>query len=202
MSCQDDATTEPVDVYGCTDETACNFNADANVNDDSCLELDCSGECGVPNGNNYTDEICGTCSVNLWGECYDIEETIELDLSNNGLTGVIPIEIGNLSNLSVLILSDNQLSGQIPSEIGNLFNIEYVVLSNNQLTGGIPLSIITSTSLTAFNLSNNQLSGQISQEICYNQNWAFNISSNNFCPPYPDCFSEFFIDSQDTSECP
>ena len=31
MSCQDDATTEPQDVYGCTDATACNFNADANI---------------------------------------------------------------------------------------------------------------------------------------------------------------------------
>ena len=40
-------TTEPEDVYGCTDDTACNFNADANIFDNSCIyETDCVGECG------------------------------------------------------------------------------------------------------------------------------------------------------------
>ena len=28
--------TEPEDVYGCTDDTACNFNADANIYDNTC----------------------------------------------------------------------------------------------------------------------------------------------------------------------
>ena len=30
-----DNSTEPIDIYGCTVETACNFNPEANV-DDSC----------------------------------------------------------------------------------------------------------------------------------------------------------------------
>ena len=34
--------------------------------------------------------------VELWGECYNIEETIELDLSYNQLTGDIPPEICDL----------------------------------------------------------------------------------------------------------
>ena len=34
------------DVMGCMDETACNYNADATVDDGSCASLDCSGECG------------------------------------------------------------------------------------------------------------------------------------------------------------
>ena len=33
---------------GCTDEAACNFDAEALVDDGSCLELDACGECGVP----------------------------------------------------------------------------------------------------------------------------------------------------------
>ena len=31
--------------------------------------------------------------VELWGECYNIEETTDLDLSWSGLTGEIPSEI-------------------------------------------------------------------------------------------------------------
>ena len=49
---------DPSDVVeGCTDESACNYNPDATLNDGSCLELDCLGECG---GDAIVDE-CGIC---------------------------------------------------------------------------------------------------------------------------------------------
>ena len=44
-------------VEGCTDESACNYDADANVDNGSCLQLDCTGECG---GSAEIDE-CGLC---------------------------------------------------------------------------------------------------------------------------------------------
>ena len=40
--------------------------------------------------------------VELWGECYNIEETTYLNLVSSGLTGEIPVEIGTLSNLTYL----------------------------------------------------------------------------------------------------
>ena len=43
-----------------------------------------------------------------------------LDLSQKGLTGQIPEELGNLSALRELRLYNNQLSGEIPKELGNL----------------------------------------------------------------------------------
>ena len=70
--------------------------------------------------NDYIDEICGSCSVNLWDDCYDIEGTTELDLSLNDLTGEIPSEIGNLYNLTFITLKYNQLSGEIPQQVCNL----------------------------------------------------------------------------------
>src|SRR6056300_952118 len=42
-----------------------------------------------------------------------------LDLTYEGLTGEIPKEIGNLTNLQRLFLSYNELTGEIPKEIGN-----------------------------------------------------------------------------------
>ena len=65
-------SSAPEDVLGCTDDSACNFNADANVDDGSCeyalenfdcdgnciVEIDCSGECG---GDAVVDE-CGECN--------------------------------------------------------------------------------------------------------------------------------------------
>ena len=54
--------------------------------------------------------------VELWGECYNIEETTWLDLSYSGLTGEIPPEISNLIYLEVLCLGNNELTGGIPPD--------------------------------------------------------------------------------------
>ena len=60
-------------IYGCTDSNACNYNPEANINDDSCLYDDCNGECG---GDAVIDE-CGVCN----GDGSSCEIYIELELS-------------------------------------------------------------------------------------------------------------------------
>ena len=115
--------------------------------------------------NDYIDEICGSCSVNLWDDCYDIEETTELDLSLNDLTGEIPSELGNLTNLTYLHLGYNQLTGEIPSELGNLINLTELSLGGNQLTGEIPSELGNLTNLSVLRLFYNNLTGEIPSEI-------------------------------------
>ena len=112
----------------------------------------------------------GTEGVELWGECYSIENTDSLDLSgswdNPGeLTGSIPPEIGNLTNLTYLDLSNNQLSGPIPPEIGNLTNLTILELWENNLSGEIPTELYNLTNLTELDLSSNDLTGSIPPEI-------------------------------------
>jgi len=231
---------EKKDVYGCTDNTACNFNPNANIFNNSCIYLkdkiilgycncnnevyDCSNECGgsailddcgICNGINEKD-CKGSCNENveLWGECYNIEETWDLDLSgrwgdSGGLIGEIPPEIGNLTNLRELNLTSNQLTGEIPPEIGNLTNLEYLSLWDNQLSGEIPSEIGNLINLRKLYLSRNQLTGEIPEEICnnykkntFNHNDFVSLGHNQLCPPYPDCIFQDAIDSQDTSNCP
>jgi len=88
-----------------------------------------------------------------------------LNLSINQLTGEIPSEIGNLTNLTYFKLNENELTGEIPSEIGNLTNLTSLTLSSNQLTGEIPSTIWNLTNLSTLSLSINQLTGEIPSEI-------------------------------------
>ena len=77
-----------------------------------------------------------------------------LALWNNQLTS-IPAAIGNLTSLTSLNLGDNQLS-TLPAEIWNLTNLSSLNLYHNQLTS-IPAAIANLTSLSSLNLRDNQL---------------------------------------------
>lgn len=61
-----------------------------------------------------------------------------LDLSDNGIKGSIPSEIGLLSNLKYLRLCYNQFTGHETDFGDNLKNLETVQLHGNRLSGEIP----------------------------------------------------------------
>jgi len=65
-------TVEPEDVYGCTVPTACNFNADANIFDNSCENTTCSG-CMDTLAFNYdiNATINSGCSYGISGQLKD-----------------------------------------------------------------------------------------------------------------------------------
>nr|XP_011467701.1 PREDICTED: probable leucine-rich repeat receptor-like protein kinase At1g35710 isoform X1 [Fragaria vesca subsp. vesca] len=84
-----------------------------------------------------------------------------LDLSNNNLSGEMPMELTTLVKLWTLNLSMNHLTGTIPPKIGNMELIETLDLSINKLSGSIPPSMVSMTFLTHLNLSYNNLSGKI-----------------------------------------
>ena len=88
-----------------------------------------------------------------------------LALYSNQLTGEIPAELGDLSNLEVLTPYSNQLTGEIPAELGGLTNLESLDLAANQLTGEIPAELGGLTNLVRLDLAANQLTGEIPAEL-------------------------------------
>ncbi|XP_024013438.1 leucine-rich repeat receptor protein kinase EMS1 isoform X2 [Eutrema salsugineum] len=84
-----------------------------------------------------------------------------LDLSENELSGEIPIELGGLLKIQALNLSHNNLSGGIPESFSGLNNVESLDLSFNRLQGRIPSRLADLSSLAVFNVSYNNLSGAI-----------------------------------------
>ena len=100
-----------------------------------------------------------------------------LDLSSNELTG-IPGELGSLSNLESLDLSSNELTG-IPGELGNLPNLETLYLGFNELAGPIPAELGNLSNLETLYLSYNQLTGMIPAELGNLSNLkSLDLSSN------------------------
>ncbi|XP_060667295.1 receptor-like protein EIX2 [Ziziphus jujuba] len=127
------------------------------------------------------------------GKPIEYNKTLELvniiDLSGNSLSGHIPLEITNLSNLLSLNLPDNLLDGEIPVKIGNMRELESIDFSKNKLSGEIPQSMSSLNFLSYLNLSYNNLSGKIPTGT---QLQSFNSSSfvgNKLCGPplTPNC---------------
>ncbi|MAV89647.1 MAG: hypothetical protein CMG05_03585 [Candidatus Marinimicrobia bacterium] len=127
----------------------------------------------------------GNSTIQLFDECYSIENTSELNLffrnptsipieikglinlsklSVNGrITGGIPVWIGDMTSLTHLEIGDPE--GVIPSEIGNLTNLTHLVLTGSGLSGEIPPEIGNLVSLTYLALTESGLSGEIPPEI-------------------------------------
>ncbi|PHT66868.1 hypothetical protein T459_31293 [Capsicum annuum] len=84
-----------------------------------------------------------------------------LNLSMNNLSGTIPPEIGNLTNLVCLDLHINQIYGTIPSQIGSLVKLQILRIFNNHLNGSIPGEIGQLRCLTKLSLGTNFLNGSI-----------------------------------------
>ncbi|MYC07616.1 MAG: hypothetical protein F4X57_10685 [Chloroflexi bacterium] len=85
----------------------------------------------------------------------------EINLSGNDISGSIPRQMGQSAKLKKVWLGDNELSGSIPSTLGNLEDLESLILSDNDLSGAIPSELGDLTNLRELVLNGNDLSGSI-----------------------------------------
>jgi hypothetical protein len=75
--------------------------------------------------------------------------TLEVDLSNNGLTGPIHTAWGLLPECTSILFQSNQLTGTIPGRaFGSMISLQYLYLQNNQLHGTVPTALKTTPFVT------------------------------------------------------
>ena len=116
----------------------------------------------VPEKRQWVDnKLSGAIPPEL-GELTNLEH---LYLDSNELSGAIPPELGELTNLEHLYLDSNELSGAIPPELGELTNLEHLYLDSNELSGAIPPELGGLGNLERLYLDSNELSGAIPPEL-------------------------------------
>ncbi|VAH21365.1 unnamed protein product [Triticum turgidum subsp. durum] len=105
---------------------------------------------------------------------------IEIDLSYNKLTGVIPERLGTLTKLIKLCLSGNGFSGEIPASLAQLPSLVFLWLFENKLTGALPAELgMHSPSLRDIQVDDNDLSGPIPAGVCQNRGlWIISAARN------------------------
>ena len=130
-----------------------------------------------------------TTTINSWNGIMLGDSSLRvtgLDLSSKSLTGTIPSNLGDLSNLRTLNLSANQLQGTIPYGLGDLSNLRTLNLSANQLAGTIPSALGDLSNLTNLDLSVNQLAGTIPSALGDLSNLTnLDLSGNSLTGPIP-----------------
>ena len=109
------------------------------------------------NSGELSEELRSITTTNPW--------LIEFDLSSNQLTGTIPRDWYQLTDLEVWDIHDNSIVGTIPSSgsdapLQNAPNLWYINMNQNYITGSIPTSLgYDIPSLKHFDVSYNELTG-------------------------------------------
>ena len=143
-------------------------------------------------GANWTNNSGWlTGPVSLWfGVTIEYDRVTEITLSNNNLTGVLPIDLEQLSQLRILSLFLNNISGELPDIFGNMGSLEELVISKNDMTGIVPSSIAELTSLRQLVLLSNGFIGPLPDLGNLKNLEEMVIGRNDFSGPFPDWIME------------
>jgi len=96
----------------------------------------------------------------LRGVSLNIEgRVMAIDLFDNNVTGYLPNEVGDLSELTYVDLGFNELSDTLPSTLKNLQKLTTLYLDNNILDGEIPKVLNELDALRILYLNNNSFTG-------------------------------------------
>ncbi|KAK4484214.1 hypothetical protein RD792_011436 [Penstemon davidsonii] len=126
--------------------------------------------------------IASSCRISgtIPNEIGNLSNLIWLDLGDNELNGIIPPTLGKLENLQSLDLSGNKLQGSMPNSFCNLRNMYQAHLSGNRISRQLPTCLGNLLSLRELYLANNAFSSKIPLTFWSNEHIQIIDFSNNF----------------------
>jgi Leucine-rich repeat (LRR) protein len=81
------------------------------------------------------------------------------------ISGSIPTEIGELTQLEFLRLAFNELSGELPTELAKCQELQEVAVGDNKLVGTLPAELGSLNKLLYLDLQNNKFIAPVSDEL-------------------------------------
>jgi Leucine-rich repeat (LRR) protein len=147
---------------------------------------------------SWTNVVCQGGSVtkiylannNLTGslpsELGDLSNLTNFEPWGNQIGGSIPAALGSLANMQQIWMPANAFTGPIPPELGNLGQLRVLNLGGSQLTGPVPAELGNATSLTQLHLWNNDLTGEIPASLgSLTSLQYFNLEGNDLVGSIP-----------------
>ncbi|KNA24886.1 hypothetical protein SOVF_011580 [Spinacia oleracea] len=179
------------------------FNISIGVNILSNVTCDCSFNSG---------KICHVTHIQLKGlnltgslpeEFGDLTQLQEIDLSRNYVNGTIPKSLSKIPLVTLSLLGNRNI-GPIPTEIGQISTLEELILEDNQLGGPLPKSLGNLKSLRRMVLAANFFNGTIPETFVNLKNLTeLRLSGNVLSGKIPDFLGNLTnlnsIDIQGTS---
>ena len=146
-----------------------------------------------PNWTNNDNWLSGPLATWYGIELNDSNRVSVIDLRENNLQGVLPVELGGMNALLELRLSNNNLVEIIPQTWSANPNLWTLDLSHNQLGGQIPEDWSTFTGLSYLNLGYNQLTDSLrSWYTNFTHIWSIQINNNNLFGSIPESWAGLF----------
>ncbi|KAF8391903.1 hypothetical protein HHK36_022243 [Tetracentron sinense] len=125
--------------------------------------------------------------------CDSSGRVTSISLASKSLSGSLPTDLNQLTQLKTLSLQNNQISGALPS-LSNLTNLQEVYLDNNNFTSVSPSFLSGLTSLQIFSISENPnlATWLIPQDLAQSGSLVtFYASKANIGGTIPDLFGSF-----------
>jgi len=95
------------------------------------------------------------------------QNLIEIDLSSNNVTGVLPPEFSLLEDVRSLLLSRNNINGEAPWDaLGSMKSLSILYLDDNNLSGTYSEGIIANGILSTVFIQQNNLTGKWPRSLC------------------------------------
>uniref|UniRef100_A0A0D9ZHD1 Leucine-rich repeat-containing N-terminal plant-type domain-containing protein n=1 Tax=Oryza glumipatula TaxID=40148 RepID=A0A0D9ZHD1_9ORYZ len=86
---------------------------------------------------------------------------IKTELASNRLSGPLPKELGNLTNLLSLGINLNNFSGELPEEVGNMTKLQQLYIYSSGFSGPFPSTISKLKNLKLLKASDNEFTGKL-----------------------------------------
>ena len=100
-----------------------------------------------------------------------------VDLSHNPhMTGTIPTQVAQLSQLAFWYLYNSSVTGMLPTQLSNLESLRSLDVSGTRMSGTVPSGFGQMSRLASLRINNTDMSGSIPSTVC--QSFAANRASN------------------------